>query len=356
LDQYTAVNSVSPSYDGNGNLTGDGVFAFGYDAESRMTGISGGGVSASYAYDGRGRRKSKTVGATTTITITDADDRALLDYDGATGALGHWYTYGPGLDDQLNAMNLQGGTRQTLIPDIQGTVMATLDSSSGTLSKANTLPYGENPGATSGLYYYRARMYSPTLGRFVQVDPIGFGGGDNLYAYVGNDPLNNTDQFGLRADVYVYPMSNGQQGYSFVAIGDNPNSEPVTGHFNVTTSNSVSLPIGTYTLSPRPHIDVKTGVAGVLQTLNSMLSYNALGDVNRHEGVPVLSNTADWNTIQLPSGVQMHGVEIHPGSDPTTGEGGRSAGCLVCSNVDFGNLNQMLKENYNNGGAYLHMK
>lgn len=52
---------------------------------------------------------------------------------------------------------------------------------------------------TNGLYYYRARIYSPTLGRFLQIDPIGTRGGVNLYAYVGNDPLNAADPDGLVA-------------------------------------------------------------------------------------------------------------------------------------------------------------
>ena len=41
----------------------------------------------------------------------------------------------------------------------------------------------------SGNYYYRARIYSPTLGRFLQSDPLGYVDGLNLYAYVGNNPL-----------------------------------------------------------------------------------------------------------------------------------------------------------------------
>ena len=106
-----------------------------------------------------------------------------------------------------------------MIPDTQGSIVATLDSGTGALTKTGYQPYGENPanltgrfrytarrldaetgGSTaqpSGLYYYRARTYSPAWGRFLQPDPVGYAAGNNLYAYVGNDPLNNTDPFGL---------------------------------------------------------------------------------------------------------------------------------------------------------------
>ena len=49
----------------------------------------------------------------------------------------------------------------------------------------------------SGLVYYGFRYYSPSLGRFLNRDPIGELGGSNLYAFVENDPVNGWDRLGL---------------------------------------------------------------------------------------------------------------------------------------------------------------
>jgi RHS repeat-associated protein len=52
--------------------------------------------------------------------------------------------------------------------------------------------------AAVGLYDYRNRVYSANLGRFMQTDPIGFDAGDvNIYRYVGNEPVDRTDAYGL---------------------------------------------------------------------------------------------------------------------------------------------------------------
>lgn len=51
--------------------------------------------------------------------------------------------------------------------------------------------------ARSGFYYYRARLYDPQTGRFLTQDPIGPLGGVNLYAYVGDSPVNLIDPLGL---------------------------------------------------------------------------------------------------------------------------------------------------------------
>ncbi|CAG4927215.1 hypothetical protein R69919_05491 [Paraburkholderia gardini] len=74
-------------------------------------------------------------------------------------------------------------------------------------------PFGETDGtpasrfgytgqqylAPLGLYYYKARMYSPELGRFLQTDPVGYRDDLNWYAYVGNNPINFTDPTGMIA-------------------------------------------------------------------------------------------------------------------------------------------------------------
>jgi RHS repeat-associated protein len=88
---------------------------------------------------------------------------------------------------------------------------------------ANTLSYTGREDDGTGLKYYRARYYHPGLQRFVSEDPIRFGGGDaNLYAYVGNAPLNYIDPSGL--DIAVIesgPMQGNPIGHTAIAITGN---------------------------------------------------------------------------------------------------------------------------------------
>jgi RHS repeat-associated protein len=167
----------------NGNLTYDGTFTYGYDAESRLVSVTQGLTTvATYAYDAVGHRKAKTAGGTTTLYVTDAANRAVLDYDGGTGAVQRWFAFGLGSNEPLNQIGVAAGTRATLIPDIQGSIFGALDSLPGTITTLGYQPFGESgstarqfryTGAridaeTNGLYNFRARMYSPVLGRFLQ--------------------------------------------------------------------------------------------------------------------------------------------------------------------------------------------
>src|SRR5207302_483404 len=71
---------------------------------------------ATYAYDPLGHRKSKMVGATTTLYVTDASNRAVLDYDGVSGAVLRWYAFGSGPNEVLSQVNVATSSRATFIP------------------------------------------------------------------------------------------------------------------------------------------------------------------------------------------------------------------------------------------------
>jgi RHS repeat-associated protein len=66
-------------------------------------------------------------------------------------------------------------------------------------SSANPYQYDGRENDTTGVYFYRARYYNPTLQRFISEDPIEFAGGFNLYAFVANSPIGYVDPTGLSA-------------------------------------------------------------------------------------------------------------------------------------------------------------
>jgi len=233
LNQYTAIGTQTSggtscsgasqglSYDCNGNLTGDGTFSYGYDAENRLLTASKTGLAAAYQYDPLGRRTRKSgTGVVGTFYLSDGADE-IAEYDGTSGALTERYIPGPAIDEPVAMVDGTTGAKEYFHANHQGSIIAmTGDNGLRVEGPFKYDPYGNcfagsNPCSTgepyrftgrrldpeTGLYYYRARYYDPAKGRFLQTDPVGYTADLNLYTYVGNDPTDKTDPTGLVAGV-----------------------------------------------------------------------------------------------------------------------------------------------------------
>ncbi len=184
---------------------------------NRLTGVTG-AAALTLAYDPAGRLRETIAGAATTrfLYVPGSGSGAgglfiIGEYDGS-GALLRRHVHGPAVDEPLVSYDGAGTTnRAWLIADALGSVIASTNASAvattintydafgqGAASNVGLFGFAGAPYlAPAGVLHLRARAYHPGLGRFLQADPILHAGGMNLYAYVGNDPVNATDPWGL---------------------------------------------------------------------------------------------------------------------------------------------------------------
>jgi RHS repeat-associated protein len=196
-------------YDRNGNMVkrNGTSYTLTYDAENRLTGVSG-GTSASLVYDGDGKRVKATFGSSTTAYVGD-----YFDWTGSTSTMVRYYSAG----GQRVAMRVGSSTVYYLVTDHLGSTAITANNSGTRTAELRykawgetRYTYGTTPTAykftgqrlddSTGLYYYGARYYDAALGRFVQADTVVPEPGNpqalNRYSYVANNPLRYTDPSG----------------------------------------------------------------------------------------------------------------------------------------------------------------
>jgi RHS repeat-associated protein len=210
-NEMTALEGYGLTYDDNGNLVSkvdaSGTTTYTWDARNRLTDISGPSLTASFDYDALGRRISRTVNGTTTSFIYDGWD-IIQD---TTGGVTTDYTRTLNIDEPL-AYYRSNGTVRYYVADALGSVTALTDANgivttsykydefgkvTITGSDYNAFQYTGRENDGTGLYYYRARYYSPEMRRFISEDPIRLNSGINFYEYVKNNPMKWKDSTGL---------------------------------------------------------------------------------------------------------------------------------------------------------------
>jgi RHS repeat-associated protein len=223
-NRYASFNGASYTYDADGNLIHKnkvGVYDIYYywNALNQLDSVVNNGYRTQFEYNAFNKPVRVKEGSSYPLQVQryllwdgenllaqlDTAGQRGVDYGYLPGALDHpiAYEHGPtwppamafvDVDEAGNVIGSveSGSLRQNNSYDAWGAVTSNIPTDQSLYWKG--LFWN---GANTGLYYMRNRWYDPESGRFLSEDPAGFAGGDNLYAFGGNDPINSRDPSGL---------------------------------------------------------------------------------------------------------------------------------------------------------------
>ena len=251
LNQYPGVGGTSYSYNNNGCLTGGLLTSASFDELNRLTQAVRAGITNDYWNDPLNRQGQKAIDSVKTGFLYD-EQQLIEEYDD-NGDLAYRYIRGNKLDEIF--IRIAGATKTYFHHDRLGSIIATSNDSGVVQTRNVYSPFGETSSLSGtpfgftgqrydgemGLYYYRARIYSPAIGRFLQPDPLGFDAGDlNLYGYVGNNPISFVDPLGLDGTVNIYKVP----GHTIVEVIDSSGKSNAVGFYPMPDPTKPSSPKG----------------------------------------------------------------------------------------------------------------
>ena len=329
---YVAREPENFRYDADGNLTNDGRWAYTWDAENRLIGMTtnttvGPPYQLAFAYDPKGRRIQKTVTNGIVVNtlnflydgwnlvailnpqssildsfVWGSDLSGSMQGAGGVGGLLEVSYYGasttncfPAFDGNGNLAALVNAADGTLLANYEYGPFGEVIRSTGPMAKVNPFRFSTKyEDDESDLLYYGYRYYKASTGTWPNRDPLEEDGGENIYSFVYNEPISMFDDLGAKPNKPTPPKPT-------------PTGQKLTINFDsITIGTCGGVDFDThFTLSQKSH---KGGYI-IQKVVNTWTVYNhTTGEFT--DTRPFVSGTPYWEAWYVPPDTDSSKVDL----------------------------------------------